>query len=298
MGAMPDAASSPLSRRSLLAAALAPVPGRDRLAAQVYIWMQEMNKRGKPLAEGLDEIFASTRRAGFAQIELDSSFFSPQLRDRTLALLKANRMKCPVVYLGGVLHEEAAAEKVLAAARDLAPVVRPAGAWAINHNPSPKPRKAPKTDAELAVQARWLNRLGETLKGLGLRFQVHHHDPEMLENAREWRHILANTDAGVVELCVDTHWALRGGQSPLVIVREAGARLASLHVRNSTRGVWSESFGDGDIDYAPIAAELKASRRRPLIVVELAYEKETAITRGLEENLRQGRDYARRVFGV
>jgi hypothetical protein len=36
----------------------------------------------------------------------------------------------------------------------------------------------------------------------------------------------------------------------------------------------------------------------PLVVVELAWRDNTVITRNLEENLRMGREYAEKVFGL
>jgi sugar phosphate isomerase/epimerase len=62
--------------------------------------------------------------------------------------------------------------------------------------------------------------------------------------------------------------------------------------------VWTETFGDGDMDYRPIAAYLKGSGYSGYLMVELAYEKDTQVTRPLEEDLRISRDYAQKMFGV
>lgn len=143
-----------------------------------------------------------------------------------------------------------------------------------------------------------MNQLASKLKPLGLGLMLHHHDPEMAENAREWRHLLQNTPAGLVSLCLDLHWVLRGGQDVMALLRESGARTGGLHLRNSKDNVWTEAFGDGDIDYAPVAAHLRRIGFSGYLMVELAYEKATVITRSLEENLRLSRLYAERVFGV
>jgi inosose dehydratase len=50
-----------------------------------------------------------------------------------------------------------------------------------------------KTDAELGVQADSLNRMGRALAQNGFELRVHHHTPQLAENAREWRHILHHT---------------------------------------------------------------------------------------------------------
>jgi inosose dehydratase len=97
---------------------------------------------------------------------------------------------------------------------------------------------------------------------------------------------------------VDVEWAVRGGQEPLAFLREVGSRLVSLHVRNSQGGVWMEDFSDGDIDYTKVAAYLKQIDYAGYLIVELAYEKNTKITRPLEEDLRLSRLYAEKMFAL
>jgi len=127
---------------------------------------------------------------------------------------------------------------------------------------------------------------------------VHHHTPELLDNAREWRYQLANTNPNTVGCCVDVHWAYRGGQEPMAFLREVGDRLESLHLRNSRAGVWMEDFNDGDVDYHKVAEHLRETGYNGYLVVELAYEKGTTITRSLEEDLKASRLYTEKVFGL
>src|SRR5579885_2760567 len=231
---------------------------RPSVAAAFYVWTQDFSKRGIKLADGVEEAFASTRRAGYRSVELMSILFQPDIREKTTEALRRHGLALPSVYHGGPMHEALAADKTIGEALALAQLVKP----------------------------------------LGTRLQLHHHSPEMAENAREWRHIAHNTDAGLVWFCIDVHWVLRGGQDPMTILREAGTRIASLHLRNSRDGVWLEDFGDGDIDYRAVAAFLRQIAFRGILVGELAYEKETKITRTLEQDLRAGREYTRRVFGA
>jgi inosose dehydratase len=229
-------------------------------------------------------------------MELMSHLFTPKLRGRTIATAKKHGITVPITYCGGPMHTVGGAEKTTAVVLEVAEVAAAAGTNAINLNPDPIGRA--KTDDELSVQAANLNRLGEALGKRGQKLFVHHHNPEMADNAREWRYTLRHTDPAIVHLCVDTHWAYRGGQDWMAIVHEAGRRLASLHLRNSVNGVWSESFGPGDLDYNKLSDYLKREKLTPYLVVELAYEQKTPHTHTLEENLREGREYAERVFRV
>lgn len=288
-----------MNRRTFVSAAIGALANpTDRAVAQAYIWTQEMKRRNLTLEQGLSDIFASTKRAGFNQIELMQDFFAPALRDKTLAELRRNAMTAPIVYFGGTLHDNVQAEATCRRALELAGAVRGAGTIALNHNPDPKLPRAPKAEWELNTQCEWLDHIGRELAKKGLAFYVHHHDPEMADEAEEWRFILSETDPAVVSLCIDTHWAFRGGQDPLSLLKEAGSRTASLHLRNSVNKVWSEDFSDGDIDYRPIAAWLRSQSFNPWLVVELATEPGTPSTRSLEENLKRSRRHLNQLFGV
>ena len=96
--------------------------------------------------------------------------------------------------------------------------------------------------------------------------------------------------------CLDTHWVFRGGQDPLTFVKEAGPKIKAFHLRNSKNGIWTESFGPGDVDYKAIAGYLRKNGFTGWLVLELAAEGKTKITRPLVENTRLGREYLQSVF--
>jgi inosose dehydratase len=274
-------------------------PSRYRpiLTNQIYVWTQQFQAQKKGLMEGLEEALPAIRRAGYERVELTAEFLRPEIRAKTLALLKQHELAMPTMYSGSTLYEAEAAEKSIAEILELAEALEPAGLRALTTNPSPKPRQERKSDEELDLQARSLNRLGGELRKRRVRLLVHHHTPELIENAREWRHQLAHTDPKLVDCCVDVHWAYRGGQEPLAFLRETGRRLASVHLRNSQGGVWMEDFGDGDVDYRKVAEYLREINYDGYLVVELAYEQGTRITRSLEEDLRLSRSYTQKLFG-
>jgi inosose dehydratase len=140
--------------------------------------------------------------------------------------------------------------------------------------------------------------MGQTLEQNGLILRVHHHTPEMVNNAREWRYILNNTDPQHVQLCMDLDWVHQGDQDPIALLKEAGRRVTEIHVRNSKDKLWLESVEDGDIDYRKIASYFNTSGLSPLIVAELAYAPKTEITRSLQDDLRRSRLYTEQIFGV
>ncbi len=282
-----------LSRQLLLGAQYAP-----KLSVEIYIWIQHLDSEKKTLAEGVEDVLASFHGAGYHRVELNQDFFQPALRERTFTLLAKNHLAPETVYAGTTLHESGAAEKSVREVVELARLLKPHGTRVIVTNPSPKPGQALKSEEELDTQAKYVDRLAEEISGLGMKLALHHHTPELLEHAREWRHLMQHTNPSRVYCCVDVHWAYRGGQEVMSFLSETGDRLVELHLRNSRRGIWMEDFGPGDIDYQKVADYLREITFNGYIVVELAYEKGTQITRSLDEDLRLSRLYTEKVFGV
>jgi len=287
------ASATLLSRQLLFGAQYAP-----KLSVEIYIWIQHLESEKKTLAEGVEEVLASFHGAGYHRVELNQDFFQPALRERTFTLLAKNHLAPETVYAGTTLHESAAAEKSVGAVVELARLLKPHGTRVIVTNPSPKPGQALKSEEELDTQAKNVDRLAEEISGLGMKLALHHHTPELLEHAREWRHLMQHTDPNRVYCCVDVHWAYRGGQEVMSFLRETGDRLVELHLRNSRKGIWMEDFGPGDIDYQKVADYLREISFNGYLVVELAYEKGTQITRSLDEDLRLSRLYTEKVFGL
>jgi inosose dehydratase len=273
-------------------------PSAARLSVEGYIFQQYAAREKKKLGDVLAEVFTMARTAAFHNIEINHAFFAAELHERTLALLHAQQWKMPSVYVGGAMHTKEAAEATTARALNIARTCQPFGCVAVVNNPDPKPDAAQKTAAELTFQAKALNTLGRFLKDDGLELRVHHHTPELVDNAREWRHILHNTDPAYVALCLDLDWVHQGGLQPLDLLREAGSRVHELHLRNAKDKLWLEDLEEGDIDYPEIAAYLKQQSLKPLLVVELAYRDNTVVTRPLTDDLRLSRLYAEKVFGV
>lgn len=205
----------------------------------------------------------------------------------------------PSIYAGSRLHDagwEQNVREVLAKAV----FAKQLGATVLITNPQPLPRD--KTDAELECQAHGLEVLGKELAGMGLRLAFHNHSPEMKASAREFHHMLVGTDPRHVGLCLDAHWIYRGAGNSQValfdIVRLYGPRIVSLHLRQSREGVWTQSMGDGDIDYRRLAAMLRDLRFDGPAILEQAIEAGTPTDLPPSERERASRQYVRDVFGA
>ncbi len=290
-----------LSRREAVLGGLAtfalPEGQESELGVEAYIFQQYAQRQHKPLSDVVPEAMRMVREAGFQKIELNAEYLTPQLKEATLRLVRQNALKMPSVYSGGPLHEAPGADQTIQQALRIGETCKPFGCTAVVFNAQPKGEGIEKTDAELAFQAKALDRLGRVLSGEGLQLRVHNHTPEMLSHAREWRSTLRNTNPGLVSICLDLDWVQQGGEDPLALLKEAGNRVREVHVRNSRQKLWLEAFEEGDIDYRQIATYLSSLPNRPYVVVELAYRTETQVSRPLEDDLRKSRVYAQDVFG-
>jgi inosose dehydratase len=120
----------------------------------------------------------------------------------------------------------------------------------------------------------------------------------MRSGGREWYSNLKQTNPATVGVCLDLHWVHRGGQDPATLLRAAGARVLDVHLRNSSRGIWLQDLGRGDLDYAAIAGVFRGAEYRGTYTVELAYEPRTRRTRTIEANLQRSREFLVRTFGL
>lgn len=290
-----------MTRRDLLftaaASSLAIATGVESLmSVEGYIFQQYAESKKKPLADVLGEVFGMARDAGFRNIELNTGFFAPPIREKALSLLRSNGLTMPSVYVGGAMHEKTLADQTIIKALEIGKICAPFGCRAIINNPDPKRGETEKTDSELATEADSLNHMGHILREHGFQLRVHHHTPQLVNKAREWRYILQNTDPKYVFMCVDVDWAYEGGFKPVAFLQEVGSRLCEIHVRSARSKVWLEDVEDSDIDYDAVAAYLKQANLRPLIVVELAYRPATVITRTLKDDLLLSRRYTEHAF--
>lgn len=271
-----------------------PIP--NRIGAQVYVFSQHHQRRGEQLRQHIPGMIEAHAAAGIRQLELMGDLVAPELRPALMQAATAHGVRFPVVYTGANLYARAEQPAALASALAVARNAAAVGARFLDCNPAPKPQKASKSDDELAIETEGIQKLARAVRAEGLTLLLHQHDAEMLENARNWRYWLRNTDPAEVRICFDTHWTHRAGQDVMTALRECRPRLECMHLRNSRQGVWWECLDDGDLDYRPVADFLRQTHYDGLLMVELAWEKDTRHTRSLTENLRLSRQYVERRF--
>jgi inosose dehydratase len=309
----PDRAFPMLSRRELLlsgGAALLALPfaggcsttpeHTDRRHAMIgthlYGWGQYYERAGKKMGEHMDEVLSAVRDCGYHYAEGTLDLGTPENNAAFAERCKARGLRPVSFYSGGRLHDESKADEVVGKILTAARVAKAAGYSVINCNPDPIGRE--KTDPELATQVAALKKLGAELNRIGMHLGVHHHTPEMRNDAREFHYNFQNSDPKVVGFCYDVHWVFRGGLAPEAVLPRYGNRIVSWHLRQSRDAIWWEDMDRGDIDYGAVADYARRHTLAPLFTVELALENGTRITRSVVENHRRSREFVQAVFRV
>lgn len=299
------------SRRAFLSAvaagAAAPAdarpPARPWAGVQVYPWKTFRQRAGQPGPDAdLAGVVAEAAKIGADGFEGVAS--DPAEVKTLAAICKANGLAMRSLYIPAVLHDPLQARPQFRKVLTTAAEAKKRGVGVIVCNPAPiswTPPLIDKTDQELRTQAQHLGLLGRSLKGMGLTLAYHTHDIELRHAAREFHHMLLHTDPDHLAFCLDAHWLFRGaGDSELAVfdaVKLYGKRIVELHLRQSHKGVWTEAFGRGDIDYPRLAVELADLGVRPLVVLEQAVEDKTPNTLDAVAAHTRGVGYTREVFG-
>lgn len=262
------------------------------IACNSYNWTTFYRRQKKNWGDDLDACIADLAQTGIKAYE-------PGLNGvedvRKLApILKKYQIGLPSVYVNSVLHKTDEAEKSIASVLATADEVRRLGTKIMVTNPTPIRwgGNEVKSDAELQVQAKSLDRLGAELRKKGITLAYHTHDVELKAGAREFHHMLLNTSPQHVSFCFDVHWVYRGSDNSQLAVFDVlklyGKRIVELHIRQSVGGVWAETFtGNGDIDYARLVREIKALNLRPHLVIEQCIEDKSPNTmNGVEAHIK------------
>jgi inosose dehydratase len=270
------------------------------VACNAYSWSVFYQRQGRNFGELLDEGLAEVAASGLDGFE--PSFADAAQVDRLTPLLKKHGLEMRSFYVNSTLHEADRADESVRQILAVAPRAKEAGARIVVTNPNPLAwgGAQDKSDQQLKVQAAALNRLGAELKKLGLTLAYHNHDMELRQAAREFHHMMLGTDPANVTLCLDAHWVYRGAGNSQValfdVVKLYGQRISELHLRQSQDGVWTEVFGEGDINYRALAEMLRQASVRPHIVLEQAIETGSPHTMTPLEAFRESTEATRRLF--
>ncbi len=156
-----------------------------------------------------------------------------------------------------------------------------------------------RTDADVQSAIERIQQVASSLGRRGIWVALHNDRVESADDARIFRTMLDATAGNPnVGVALDAEWIHRGGGDPAAFAAKYKDRLKTLHLRQSRDGVWSEDFGDGQVDYKALDKVTRPIRSDLHLVVELNHHPETKQSRRLVDDLKLSRQYVRRIFSI
>ncbi len=106
-----------------------------------------------------------------------------------------------------------------------------------------------------------MNRVGRAAAARGMIFQYHNHAHEFVKHGGKFALdiMLGETDPRWVRSQLDVGWVTRAGQNAVAWMRKLGKRIATIHLKDTTKGqkpAWTE-VGAGALPLKGVVAEAK-----------------------------------------
>jgi sugar phosphate isomerase/epimerase len=270
-------------------------PQLAKIIVGAHPWVYAATQPQYDIYPILDRIFADMRYAGLDGIELMHTALYPEDAVARIKTLSAEH-QLPVIgtSYGAALWDRQQTNAVLENAAMVIDRLAQVGGRTLGISVGDPGRK--KTPDEFDCQADVLRNIQGLCRRQGVVPNLHNHTYEV----RDEQHDLRGTLARIPDfpLGPDLNWLVRGGVDPVEFIRQHKRQIVFLHLRDQTAaGRWSEALGEGDMDYAAIAAALREVGFTGDAVIELAHERDFQPTRPLRESLKISREFVRRVLG-
>jgi inosose dehydratase len=160
----------------------------------------------------------------------------------------------------------------------------------------------PHTAADYDRFCRALEEIGAAAGALGLRVAYHPHLDCFVETRAQLDEVMDRLDSDLCGLCVDPAHLLLAGADPVAVVRDHGAALRYVHLKDTTvpagavgaaRYAAFCELGAGAVDLPGLVAELLRQRYDGLAIVELDVSAKTA-----EQSAQESIHYLRSELGL
>jgi sugar phosphate isomerase/epimerase len=285
------------TRRELLAAlGVGALSARSqKVLVGAHPWVYAAKLPRNDITPVLDQIFADFQYAGVDALELMHTALAPDDAVSRMSEL-SRKHRLPVLGASysanmGKREEHAA---ILESARVMISRLAKLGGRTLGTSVGSAGKL--KTPEQLDAQADLLRRLISLCGDHGVVLNLHNHIYEVADQEHDLRGTLERIPD--VKLGPDIDWLVGAGVDPLDFIRRHGRRIVFAHLRDRRAdGVWSEAMGEGSLDYAAVAAELRKAGFAGDLVIELAHPKDFQPTRPLRESFKLSREYVRRVMG-
>ena len=300
-----------VSRRSFLTSSAAAIAGccvtacstdksspKRKVVVGAHPWVYAATQPKYDITLVLPQIFADMSYAGLDGIELMSTALLPDDAVARIGEL-SRKHKLPVIGMSfsGAMWDRTKHQEVLADAEKTIPRLAKLGGRTLGTSVGAVKwgQKTRKTPEQLDAQAELLRKIIAICERNGVVLNLHNHTYEVENELHDLKGTLARIPD--VKLGPDLNWLMRGGVDPVAFIRQYGKQIVFLHLRDQKKdGRWSEALGEGDMNYAAIAAALREINFAGDAIIELAHERDFKPTRPLRESLKMSRAFVRKTL--
>ena len=265
----------------------------DRVASAPISWgVCEVPGWGEMLP--VDRVLTEMSALGLRGTELGAPGFLPSSAAGIRELLDRYGMSLLGAFTPVVPHDPAQIEASLANAREVAALLRDAGATIFISAPVMDPAWSTPRPLDADEHRRMLHtlaRIDDLCAEHGLTQVLHPHVQTLVETADDVARVLDGCD---VRWCLDTGHLAIGGVDPVVFARDAVERVGHVHLKDvrmalvpevlrrettlmaATQAGLFTPLGQGDVDISGVVETLEAAGYRGRYVIE----QDTALTQG------------------
>jgi len=269
---------------------------KGRFPLGAHVWVYAKSQPGYDVSPVLPQIFSDMKYAGLDGVE---TMEHPLRKEATTKIIKEliDQYQLPLIgssYSAQIWdrskHNEIL-EDVENIMGNMAKVKARTFGVTVGH-----PSGRIKEEKEFDSQAYLLKKMIALGKKNGIVLNLHNHTQEVGNNLFELKGTLKRIPN--IKLGPDLDWLLRAKVDPIAFLKEYKNNIVFLHLRDElSNGKWSESIGEGVVDFKKIKDTLQTIGFEGDIIIELAHEDGFVPTRPLKESLKMSRESIRKSMG-
>ena len=269
---------------------------KGRFTVGAHVWVYAKHQPGYDVSPILPQIFSDMKYAGLDGVE---TMEHPLRKEATTKIIGEliDQYQLPLIgsSYGAQLWDKSKQNEILDDVENImgnmAKVKARTFGVTVGH-----PLGRIKKEEEFDTQAELLNKMIALGKKNGIVLNLHNHTQEVENNLFELKGTLKRIPE--IRLGPDLNWLLRAKVDPITFLKEYKDNIVFMHLRDQlANGKWSESIGEGDVDFKKVASTLETIGFKGDIILELAHEDGFELTRPIKESLKMSRVFVSKVMG-
>ncbi len=262
----------------------------------VHVWVYSSDKPSYDCFPVLDQVFADVKYAGFDAIELmDVSLRHEDAVAKIGDLIQQTGVAVIGASYGQPMWDKSKQAEIINDAGIVIERLSKIKGRTLGLSVGDARRK--KTPEEFDVQADTLRQISTIGRQYNVIPNLHNHTYEVADGLYDLHNTLQRLPDH--RLGPDLDWLFQAKVDVPTFLKTYGDQIVYMHLRDHLwTGVWSEAVGEGIMDWAGIARQLKQIRFAGDMTVELAFPAGFKPTRPIRESLKMSRRVIQQTVGV